>query len=359
MAALVAIVAVFLAGVGPAGAQGEAPPADGQSGSPIVHSWALSPTVAADAPARTFFTYDLAPGSEITDSATLWNYSNVQMTFRVYATDALNNSDGGFDLIAPEAKPKDAGAWITLPQQHVTVPPNTSIDLPITLRVPPNATPGDHAAGIVAESKTEGTGPDGATVALNRRTGSRLYLRVSGDLKPALAITDARGVYHAKRNFRKGSLDITYTVRNRGNVRLGATQTVVLKNVLGRVIERRTVEAIDELLPGNKRMFTVTFDKVPATGRLSAEIILEPTNITGGDELPAVRKRVTIWAIPWMLLPVSVVIALCAAGVRRWRNGRGKRAGKAHRSGERGHSRLGPRERAGGLTGPVADPTVR
>jgi hypothetical protein len=314
--AVIAVVAALAVGGGTASGQQK----PGKTPQPIVQSWALAPTGTdpGEPSTRPSLTYTVEPGTSVNDSVTLWNYGNVQLTFRVYATDAFNNADGAFDLLEGTKTPKDLGAWVTLPVHNVTVPAHAKVDLPITVAVPPGAEAGDHAAGILASNQTTGTGPDGKIVTLDRRTGTRVYLRVGGPLRPALAVTKAHSVYHPKLDPRKGDLDVTYTVRNVGNVRLGATQAVTVKNVFGRSMKSATPKPIVELLPGNEVQLTRHFSGVAATVRDGAQIRIKPTSVAGAEpaRADATSRTASTWALPWLLLFIALVLTLLARGIR-------------------------------------------
>jgi len=139
---------------------------------------------------RTALSYDVDPGATITDSVTLYNYGNTQLTFRIYATDAFNNEDGQFDLIPGAEEPTDVGSWVTMPQANITVPPGRQVVLPITLDVPANATAGDHVGAILAANDAEGTGPDGTALDLTNGVACGPTGRVLG-LPGVWAVGDA------------------------------------------------------------------------------------------------------------------------------------------------------------------------
>lgn len=280
----------------------------------IVNSWALAPS--GDTPGqpgtRPDLSYELNPGTEVQDSVTLFNYSNTQLNFRIYATDAFNNADGQFDLLTGDKTPVDAGSWVKLPQANITVPALASAVLPITLKVPPDATPGDHAAAVLASSQAQGTGPDGKIVNLDRRTGSRVYVRVSGPLTPKLDIVRIHGVYHPALNPLSGSLDVTYTVRNRGNERLAAAQKLVLKAPFGIGLDKATPANLPELLPGNSVTLHARFNGVPATALVLDGISLQPVAAQGTSSAnPAARGRTgRVLAVPWTVLAVLAAVGL-------------------------------------------------
>jgi len=298
-----------------------------QSDAPTeTHSWALAPSGAdpTQPGSRPNLSYSLAPGTTIDDSVTLWNYSDVQLTFHVYATDAYNNRSGNFDLLTEGSAPTDLGSWVKVPQEYVTVPATTSMVLPITITVPPDARPGDHTAGIVAASRTPGIDDQGHEVVLDRRTGSRIYLRVDGEVSSDLAIEHVQSDYQAAVNPLDGALDVTFTVRNVGNVRLGARPVVEVSDLFG-LVETRRVAAIPELLPGNEVTLHEHFTGVAATVRVTTEVRVTPFTPRGSDldsgSIQQARATATAhaWAIPWSMLIVLALIALGVYVARRAR----------------------------------------
>jgi hypothetical protein len=316
----VCIAAVSVIAPGPASAQ-----ANPGAGGPEVDSWALAPagTNPDEPSSRPFLSYDLAPGASVDDTVTLWNYSNVQLTFRVYATDAFNNEAGDFDLLTGDKTAKDLGSWVHLTKEYVTVPASTRIDIPFTLAVPPDARSGDHAAAIVASSQVTGTDEKGQVVPLDRRTGSRVYLHVAGQDAPELNVESVYSVYHAAANPFGGSLDVTWTVRNSGNLRLGGKQELLLHKPLGGVMQRRQVHDLPELLPGNAVTLHVHFDDVTAAFRVSAEVKVTPSSANDAKLAvhPASRTSAT-WAIPWTAILLVILLYLAWRRLRRRRAAR-------------------------------------
>jgi hypothetical protein len=335
---LLAAVALVLVGLWAPVAPAADAPAPGQQ---VVNSWALTPTgTDPNQPgSRPTFTYTLAPGASVTDSLTVWNYSNVQLNFHIYATDAYNTRSGSLDLLTAEQKPKDVGSWVTIDQNHLTLPPSSKASLGIKIAVPANATPGDHTAGIVAASQTDASNAEGKHVILDRRVGSRLYMRVSGAVKPTLSLENVSSDYHEALNPLDGSLDVTYTVRNTGNVRLGARQKVSVSDLLGSVADK-TPPVLDELLPGGAVTRTEHFSGIAATLRVSAEVEVTPfIPKATGVALPKTTKLATTseathaWAIPWLLILVLLVLGATISYSRRRRR---RSAGGPHGRGGTG-----------------------
>jgi hypothetical protein len=309
--------------VGPASAQQA--PNDPPAPNSGVHleSWALAPTGTdpSQPSSRPNLTYTVDPGSTVTDSVSLWNYSDVAMNFHVYATDAYNNRSGEFTLLPGSAKPKDAGNWIVLQTSYLTVPARTRVDIPISITVPAGATPGDHAAGVVAASNTS-TGDQGsANAVIERRTGSRVYVRVKGNVNPKLVVENLTTDYSGSFNPLDGKLGVDYTVRNTGNVRLSAKQQLEVKDVLGRTVASRNGKLLEDILPGATVTLHEEFTGVPAALRLTTSVKLIPTASAGSTEAPPASETYSssAWAIPWTVLLFALLAFLLWRIYRRYR----------------------------------------
>jgi hypothetical protein len=281
-----------------------------EQGNEIVHSWALAPAGSEEAGGvgnRNELTYVADPGSVIEDAVTLFNLSNVPLVFRIYATDAFNNPDGEFDLLAPEIPPTGAGTWVDLGAEQITVDAGTQVTMPITITIPENASAGDHAGAVLASSAAVSTGEDGQQLTLDRRTGTRLYVRVNGPLVPELTIENVDTDYESSINPLGGSATVTYTIENRGNVRLGGTVTASIGGPFGIGSQDADPRVIADLLPGQSVTFEEEFDDVAALGVAVAEVALDPVDDGGATSEPVSRQS---WSLA---LPIVVLLALAAA----------------------------------------------
>ncbi|MDP1818336.1 MAG: DUF916 domain-containing protein [Acidimicrobiales bacterium] len=292
------------------------------AGTEEVHSWALAPAGSTDpgeAGNRPNLSYELEPGAEVSDAVTLFNYSNIQLTFAVYPTDAFNNEDGQFDLLATGEEPEDLGSWITLPQGNVTVPPQSQATMPISVRVPATARPGDHAGAILASSSAASTAPDGKVITLDRRTGTRVYVRVAGPLEPELAIENVSANYSPSLNPLGGTAKVLYRIQNRGNVRLSGAHSVSIAGPLGLFEQHVDAEELTELLPGEGVTLEATFDDVPASAVAFAKVRLDPASGGGAEELASVSRRGMVLAPPITLLLLALATWLALRARRAYR----------------------------------------
>ncbi|XVV15696.1 WxL protein peptidoglycan domain-containing protein [Actinoplanes sp. CA-131856] len=281
-------------------------------------TWSVRPAPVTGKPDRPNFVYDLRPGQKVTDSIRVRNYGGKPLSLTVYASDALTTSSGALDLLPAGTEPTDTGSWVSLGKTKIEVPAQKFVDVPFAMTVPAKAESGDHTGGIVT-SYVSLDGPDRA-VTVDRRLGTRMYVRVSGPLQPQLDVSGLTTSYAGNLNpFGPGRLHVTYTVTNTGNVRMGAEQ-VVATSFPGREI---TLPPMPELLPGGKLTFQADVDGVWPTFRTKAKIQLKMVPTRPGDVFgaPVVAVTTSAWTVPFPQL-VVVLIGVLTLALVRWRRRR-------------------------------------
>lgn len=276
----------------------------------VVHSWALGPAGSADATGagnRSNLSYTADPGATINDAITLYNLGNVPLTFRVYATDAFNNDLGEFNLLPGDEEPTDVGSWVSLDIEEITVPPRVQATIPFTLVVPDDARPGDHTGAILASSEALGAGEGGDSIVLDRRTGTRLFLRVNGPITSELAISELETSYDATLNPAAGTATVSYRIENRGDVRVSGTTTLTVGGPFGIGERKVPSQEFESLLPGEGFNVTTVVEDAPALGLAFTEVTVEP-DPSDGQLLEPVSRTTTTFAPP-----ITVLLLLLAA----------------------------------------------
>ncbi|WP_433533314.1 WxL protein peptidoglycan domain-containing protein [Micromonospora sp. CA-263727] len=309
-AALTAL-ATALAG-GPAAALAAAPapvvaPASGLAAAPAPSpspsadagfTWAVQPSGPDGPTGRSYFVYDAEPGQRIEDRVAITNLSKTPMTFAVYGADAFTTDDGGFGLHPASQLAVDVGSWAAFAERTYRVPAGERVIVPFQLTVPANASPGDHAGGVVASIAQVATG-GGQRVNLDRRVAARIYLRVAGPVRPALQVEAMRIGYDNPLNpFGSGPVVTSYRLRNTGNVRLTGNAQVRVNAPFGIRMATTTPVEVPELLPGAAITVTEQINGVVPTGRLAVDVVVDPA--TPDRILPTVTRTATTWAMPWV-----------------------------------------------------------
>ena len=254
---------------------------------------------------RSRFSYQIDPGQIVTDQYFVQNSGSADQEVSVYATDAFNSEDGEFALLDTSETPKDVGAWVVfeggLSRVEFTLKPGQSRIISFTLGVPVEASPGDHAGGLVVSSQSSG-----GQVTLDRRVATRLYARVAGDLVPQLAIGSVEAVYEGEFfNPFGGTATITTTLSNTGNVSLGADVVAGVNGIFGIPLARSSTVAVPEILPGTTRTYIFEVTGVGAWVYLNPYVNLtatiDPDALDPGP-LPSIQRNVSIFVVPWHFL---------------------------------------------------------
>jgi len=277
---------------------------------------------------RSSYSYAVNPGGKVDDTMVVANRGKDPLDLAVYAADGFTTQTGQLDLLTRDKKSTAIGLWLRAGGDHVTVQPGKSVEVPFTVAVPDNATPGDYVGGVMT-SLTQPDQEQGINV--ERRLGIRVKLRVGGDLTPRLAIENLHVDYAGSGNpFAKGDAKVTYTIHNSGNAIESARQTVSLSGPFGWLRATASdVAPAPDLLPGESWTVTAAVHGVAPALRLAATATLTPliTDASGSTTpLDVVRSTGHGWAVPWTLLVLVVVLALAVvAAIVFGRRGRTRR----------------------------------
>lgn len=278
---------------------------------------------------RSSFGYAVNPGGAAEDALVVANHGTDPLNLAVYAADGFTTEKGQLDLLTEGKKSRSIGSWVRAGRKSVRIAPGKSAEIPFTVKVPDNATPGDYVGGILTSLKQA---DDTEGIAVDRRLGIRIKLRVSGALRPALAVEDVHVDYRGSANpFARGDATVTYSLHNTGNALLSGTQKVTLNGPFGTLsTDAGTVAAPPELLPGERWKVTVPVHDVTPALRLTATVAVTPlvTDAAGSTTaLDPVRTTAHGWAVPWTLLLLLVlVLGAAAAGFVLVRRARVRRA---------------------------------
>ncbi len=99
-----------------------------------------------------YFAPTVAPGSTWSSSLLVANDSGASGPITVYAADGLTSGTSGAAYTNAGQPLRSAGAWVQPASQTVIVPAQGQATVHFSVRVPPSTPPGDHLAGIVAQT---------------------------------------------------------------------------------------------------------------------------------------------------------------------------------------------------------------
>jgi hypothetical protein len=296
-------------------------------------TFGIGPASSKGIDGRPYLTFLTAAGARLDDHLALINFSGHRLRLRAYAVDAANAADGSIGFAARSARPKDAGAWISLVlpdhRNTVTLAPHQTLVVPVHIAIPANAQPGDHVAGIVASLTSLITNRQGRRVNFEQRVALRTFFRIGGVLRPSLSIDDLTVISPAQWNpLNTTTATVHYTVRNTGNVRLSGRQLVTVTGLFHTV--RATAPRLPLLFPGGSVKVTVRVHGVYPQFRMTVRVTVKPLTVLGDVDtnLPATFEATKgFWLVPWTLVAVLALLIIAVVGylVRRRQRRKGPR----------------------------------
>jgi Bacterial protein of unknown function (DUF916) len=304
---LLAALGLVVLGAGPAAAADDAP-------------WAVRTASNEFGSERPNYSYTLNPGGHLEDGLVVVNHGTTPLDLALYAADGFTTDAGRLDLVTKDTTSTGVGAWVHAGRDHVTIQPGKSAEVPFTVTLPANATPGDHLGGIV----TSLTQASAGRTNVERRLALRIRLRVGGELKPSLSVKDVH-VDHSDNPSGKGDATITYTIHNTGNAILTARQAASISGPFGRMrVRSGQVDDSPQLLPGDTWKVSVPIHgvapAVPLTGTVTVVPLLTDASGSIGP-LAAVETtthaRTTPTALLLLIVLCGLVVVVLAARRRR------------------------------------------
>ncbi|MEU6432630.1 hypothetical protein ABZ860_42560 [Microbispora sp. NPDC046973] len=290
-------------------------------------TWSVVPANANGPDGRSVIDIELSGGQQVTEHIAVINRSTQPVDFAIDANDGYLTAKGYFDMRPSDATPTDGGAWIKVPDK-VTIAAGATAVVPVSVSIPPNATPGDHPAGVTASIDTIS-----GQVRVQNRVGVRLNIRVTGTLTAKVAVTDVHTDYTWSWNpFTPGTVEVTYTLANTGNLRLAPDSRILTSTLTGQTGWNDTSEAkAREIMPGGSRTFTAHITGTWPLGPIGTTIMAIPS--PAGKPLPGVTAEriaidTTLWAIPWPQLTLLTLLILAFLTIRLTSTRRRKRTNK-------------------------------
>ncbi len=215
----------------------------------------------------------------------------------------------GADRLAPTAGGRyDASSWLTVENGDFILKPGETRKVGVVLAVPKDAPPGGHYATVYFR-QLRPAGSAGAQA----QVGALAFITVKGEVVKKL---ESGGI---KTQWSGGTLSITATLRNAGNVHIMPEGEFVILNWLGNEVGRVKLPQ-GMVLPQTARPYQASF-KLPGYGVYTVKPLL-----SYGDNQPLDMPRATVWAVPWKL-PFLIMLIVVAGwfGIYRIRH-RWKRA---------------------------------
>ncbi len=230
-----------------------------------------------------YFAYNLVAGSTFEDAAVVVNDGESPVALRLYVADGVTAINGGTAFANAGQDRNGVRAWLATDTSELELAGGQEVRVPFTLSVPPDATPGDHVAGIVVEAPPKGGGGQGVAAAVVERAGVAVVVRVPGPPLERLSVGEMC------LNQETGSNYFETPVTNDGNVLTRGEGSLVLTTTDGEEVFNRPVD-LDTVLPGDSTLLRMDAPLDPGPGSYVAELSLRQPN---GEQVAA-SSRITI-----------------------------------------------------------------
>ncbi len=248
-----------------------------------------------------FFDLNISPGEFWASSLKVINTNPGDLPISVTLAGFEAAGEDGQGRFVPalnsEGNPDSVANWITLSNgTNFTIPPGGSEEIPFTLKVPKDASPGGHYAAILVGTRAP-DGVQGSALNISSYISSLFFVKVSGDVHEDGAIREfsvSKDIYWSPR------ADFTLRFENSGDVHLRPEGDITVYNMWGK--EQGKVQVNDgnvfgNVLPRSTRKFLFSWEgseNTLAFGRYTATVTLA----YGGTARQNVYRSVSFWVIP-------------------------------------------------------------
>jgi len=264
---------------------------------------------------------NVKPGEIYQFTLTATNESGAPQTYYLVSQDIKGLDDQGHPVFATPGEQTgfELSSWITLPQSSVTLAPGASANVPVTVRVPANASPGAHFAGVFFEEQPGKLNTTGAAVGYN--VGAVVSLTIAGNI-----VENAQLEEFSTNQFVYGSPDVTFLakVSNSGNVLARPNGIIEVKNMFGKQVATINVnDSGGAVFPGSSRTFSAVWQGEGfAFGRYEALASLAygeqgRKSLTSTTSFWILPLNIIAWALGGIIVAVLAIYILMRLWVRR------------------------------------------
>ena len=286
----------------------------------IFHNSASALTIS---PARIEVSGD--PGTTVTKDITLFNdtQAGTETYYVTYANFEAQGETGSPLFVDPI---DDLGTWMTTSTTTVTLAPNETKTITLSINIPKDAYAGGHFAVVFF-----GNNPQGGQISVGAKTGTLVLLSVNGNVLEAGGLVSFNTLNH---QFFYNSLPVNleYRWKNDGNDRVQPVGNVTMHDTFYIPIARLDANAVTgNILPHSTRLFHLDWIKqainpnaIPPTSFISAffsrvayqwenfavGFYFAKLNLTYGTQNLHSSKTAIFFVFPWQLLLCMLVVLL-------------------------------------------------
>ena len=241
------------------------------------------------------------PGDTYRFTLNVTNLAQTTRSFTLSSQDIEGLDQGGQPIFAENNQPTgyELSAWVTLPITTLTLAAGESKNIPFSIKVPSNATPGSHFGGVFLDTNVRK--PDASGAAVGAKVGSIISLRIAGEANEQARL---REFSTDKLVYNTIGVNFSTKFENQGNVLLRPHGIIEITNMFGKkvgsVIVNGTAAAV---FPASYRTFGTGWSSDDfAFGRYQAIVSM----VYGDTVNRTVSGTTSFWILP--LKPIAITI---------------------------------------------------
>lgn len=259
----------------------------------------------------------IAPGASEKTSISATNPTSADVEARVVVNDfeAATDETGQPKVIFETDKSAPGNSFKSLVGDlgTVNIPAGERVEIPITVTVPDNASPGGYYGAV----RLEPTEESDENVNLAASVGTLFLITVPGDLKESLELVEftAAKDNSTGRYFIGGGdkIQIVTRLHNSGNIHVKPFGRIQIADSKGNVVEQyefNNNEPRSNVLPDSTRKFTDEINYSNFFGKYTIT-----ANLGYGSAGNLITAKNTFWVVPlWLVIVAAAVLLLLIVG---------------------------------------------
>ncbi len=256
-------------------------------------------------------TLSVDPGQVVTAKISLRDVSNGKLFVTNQINDFVAAGEDGTPKILLDTNEKSAYSmkdWIS-PLSNLTLNPKQIQSLPITIKVPSNASPGGYYAVIrftATPPELKDTG-----VSLSASLGALLLVRVKGVAKENLTVKEFVVQSAGKTGwlFESTPLQFVERLENKGNTHEQPAGQVTITDMFGKKVAKVNINLPPrDILPQSIRKFNQPLDSTVIGDRILFGLYTAQMRVVYGDSKSVITSSLTFWVIPWRLILLIILL---------------------------------------------------
>ena len=256
------------------------------------------------------FQMAIGPGEVWRSSLKIVNTNPYDLT--VYAG-TMNFEAGGEEgqgrfvpILESDASSFSLAKWIEITPDPIFIPQGKSVDIPFTVRIPPEAEAGGHYAAILVGTRPQNENQNGANILVSSQVSSLFLVRINGDVREEGYIQEFKT---DRKFYEKPDIDFILRFANTGNVHLKPQGEIAIFNLWGREMGKIMINEKSDfgnVLPRSARKFIFNWQRdfnILEAGRFKAVAVIS----YGEDARQNVSHVVYFWVLPGKPLLVTLI----------------------------------------------------